>query len=350
MNRDAMRRLSEAARAAGARRGGVRPRPADGRRQPARRARSRAISWRRRRELRGSSGAGPLEAHRSQTTDVGMMLSMPPEMFAAFFAHEHYIEPGRPPGMVDGLAVRRLSRAQHLGRPRSTARMPVVGHRPQVAGRLLQQGPRRRAARLHHPVELVELQQPHPHRRRADDPGAAGAGGVAGSPAADHHRAHQRVGQPGHPGAPGPARPLAARRRWSPPRRGPRRARRAGRWAGCRAPRRRRAAVRRPGRAGAKSTGSRERREGRVDQPAAAVHLPGAADQVDADHRQLAGQPLEHGVGAVVALHRGVHPPPAGERAGREPVVAERPAAHELGVADLLEGPPRRCRSRAGRR
>ena len=43
-----------------------------------------------------------LEAHRSQTTDVGMMLSMPPEMFAAFFGHEHYIEPGRPPGMVDG--------------------------------------------------------------------------------------------------------------------------------------------------------------------------------------------------------------------------------------------------------
>ena len=43
-----------------------------------------------------------LEAHRSQTTDVGMMLAMPPEVFAAFFGHEHYIEPGRAPGMVEG--------------------------------------------------------------------------------------------------------------------------------------------------------------------------------------------------------------------------------------------------------
>ena len=43
-----------------------------------------------------------LQAHRSQATDVGMMLSMPPEVFAVFFGHEHYIEPGRPPGMVEG--------------------------------------------------------------------------------------------------------------------------------------------------------------------------------------------------------------------------------------------------------
>ena len=43
-----------------------------------------------------------LQAHSSQTTDVGMMLSMPPEVFATFFGHEHYIEPGREPGMVEG--------------------------------------------------------------------------------------------------------------------------------------------------------------------------------------------------------------------------------------------------------
>ena len=43
-----------------------------------------------------------LEAHSSQTTDVGMMLAMPPEVFAVFFGTEHYIEAGRPPGMVDG--------------------------------------------------------------------------------------------------------------------------------------------------------------------------------------------------------------------------------------------------------
>ena len=43
-----------------------------------------------------------LEAHRSQTTDVGMMLAMPPEVFATFFGSEHYVEPGREPGMVQG--------------------------------------------------------------------------------------------------------------------------------------------------------------------------------------------------------------------------------------------------------
>ena len=43
-----------------------------------------------------------LEAHASQTTDVGMMLAMPPEAFTGFFGHEYYIEAGRPPGMRDG--------------------------------------------------------------------------------------------------------------------------------------------------------------------------------------------------------------------------------------------------------
>ena len=35
-----------------------------------------------------------LEAHRSQATDIEGFLSMPPEVFAAVFGHEHYIEPG----------------------------------------------------------------------------------------------------------------------------------------------------------------------------------------------------------------------------------------------------------------
>ena len=43
-----------------------------------------------------------LAAHASQTSDVGMMLAMPEEAFAVFFGHEHYVEPGREPGMVDG--------------------------------------------------------------------------------------------------------------------------------------------------------------------------------------------------------------------------------------------------------
>lgn len=43
-----------------------------------------------------------LEAHASQTSDVGMMLGMPEEVFAVFFGHEYYVEPGREPGMVAG--------------------------------------------------------------------------------------------------------------------------------------------------------------------------------------------------------------------------------------------------------
>jgi LmbE family N-acetylglucosaminyl deacetylase len=38
-----------------------------------------------------------MEAHRSQATDIESFLSLPPEVFAAFFGHEHFIEPG-----VDG--------------------------------------------------------------------------------------------------------------------------------------------------------------------------------------------------------------------------------------------------------
>lgn len=42
-----------------------------------------------------------LACHASQTSDVGMMLAMPPQVFALVFGHEYYIEPGRPPGMRD---------------------------------------------------------------------------------------------------------------------------------------------------------------------------------------------------------------------------------------------------------
>jgi LmbE family N-acetylglucosaminyl deacetylase len=40
-----------------------------------------------------------LEAHRSQATDIEGLLAMPPEVFAAVFGTEHFIEPGRSPGM-----------------------------------------------------------------------------------------------------------------------------------------------------------------------------------------------------------------------------------------------------------
>ena len=43
-----------------------------------------------------------MQSHSSQVTDIGMMLAMPPEMFAVVFGAEFYIEPGRPAGMHDG--------------------------------------------------------------------------------------------------------------------------------------------------------------------------------------------------------------------------------------------------------
>lgn len=45
---------------------------------------------------------GAMQAHTSQTSDIGMMLAMPPQMFAAGFGHEYFIEPGRPTGMTSG--------------------------------------------------------------------------------------------------------------------------------------------------------------------------------------------------------------------------------------------------------
>lgn len=43
-----------------------------------------------------------LEAHRSQATDIEGFLAMPPEVFAAMFGHEHYIEPGLDQPITDG--------------------------------------------------------------------------------------------------------------------------------------------------------------------------------------------------------------------------------------------------------
>jgi LmbE family N-acetylglucosaminyl deacetylase len=43
-----------------------------------------------------------LAAHASQVTDIGMMLSMPAEVFAAVFGTEWFIEPGAEPGLRTG--------------------------------------------------------------------------------------------------------------------------------------------------------------------------------------------------------------------------------------------------------
>ena len=43
-----------------------------------------------------------LASHASQVTDIRSLLSLPAPAFAAVFGTEHYIEPGRPAGMVRG--------------------------------------------------------------------------------------------------------------------------------------------------------------------------------------------------------------------------------------------------------
>ena len=102
MNRDALRRSNEAARAAGA--PGAEDWDPDSPMDdgnPLGEPES-AIHW----DVDVTPWLGTkrkaLEAHASQTSDVGMMLAMPDEAFAAMFGREYYIEPGRAPGMVEG--------------------------------------------------------------------------------------------------------------------------------------------------------------------------------------------------------------------------------------------------------
>src|SRR5689334_15419686 len=92
MNRDAMRRFNDAARAAGA------PEAQDfDPDQPMDDGNplgtpEAEIHW----QVDVSPWLGTrrkaLEAHASQTSDVGMMLGMPEEVFAVFFGNEHYVE------------------------------------------------------------------------------------------------------------------------------------------------------------------------------------------------------------------------------------------------------------------
>lgn len=43
-----------------------------------------------------------MQAHRSQVSDIGMFMAMPPAVFTAAFGTEYFIERGRPHGMVHG--------------------------------------------------------------------------------------------------------------------------------------------------------------------------------------------------------------------------------------------------------
>lgn len=43
-----------------------------------------------------------MQSHASQVTDIGYFMAMPPDVFAAVFGTEFYIEPGRPSGVREG--------------------------------------------------------------------------------------------------------------------------------------------------------------------------------------------------------------------------------------------------------
>ena len=108
MNRDAMRAGFAAARAAG-HDAGLDPDQPMGDGEPIGTPEAE-IHWRV--DVSGDieSKRAALASHASQTSDVGMMLQLPPEMFLAWFGTEFYIEPGREPGMVDGWPFADLER------------------------------------------------------------------------------------------------------------------------------------------------------------------------------------------------------------------------------------------------
>ena len=108
MNRDAMRAGRESALAAGLEEGFDPDAPMDDG-QPMGTPEAE-IHWRVDVSPDIASKRAALAAHASQTSDVGMMLQLPPEMFLAWFGAEHFIEPGREPGMVDGWPFADLER------------------------------------------------------------------------------------------------------------------------------------------------------------------------------------------------------------------------------------------------
>ncbi len=99
MNRDALRELRRAAAEAGQDAVDPDTMPADGIPMGTPQA---EIHWEVDVRDRVAVKRAALQCHASQTSDVGMMLAMPPEVFAAVFGVEYYVEPGREPGMVSG--------------------------------------------------------------------------------------------------------------------------------------------------------------------------------------------------------------------------------------------------------
>ena len=156
----------------------------------------------------------------------------------------------------------------------------------QVQRTLGQQGAAASPARLHHPVDLVELQQPDAHRGGGEDHGTLPVGRVHGAAGADHHRPEQGLAQRRDARAAlraTAALAAAAHRdvdRHAP---GPRPARGVRRRAGCPGRRRPSAAVRpRWGSAGRGRAGATRPGCASASRPALGAP-PRAADQVGAD-------------------------------------------------------------------
>lgn len=100
MNRDAMRRMWEAAKAAGIEDDWDPDAPMDDGNPMG--TPEAELHWAC--DLRAliEVKRAALTAHASQTSDVGMMLAIPEDAFRESFGWEHYLEPGRPQGMVVG--------------------------------------------------------------------------------------------------------------------------------------------------------------------------------------------------------------------------------------------------------
>ncbi len=101
MNRDAMRSMMAAGRAAGLADEGMDPDAPmdDGNPLGSPEA---EIHWRVDVAAYIPQRRAALEAHRSQATDIEMFLAIPQDVFALIFGSEFYIEPGLEPGIRDG--------------------------------------------------------------------------------------------------------------------------------------------------------------------------------------------------------------------------------------------------------
>ncbi len=129
MNRDAMRAMMAAGRAAGLADEGMDPDGPMDDGNPLGTPEAE-IHWRVDVAAYIPQRRAALEAHRSQATDIEMFLAIPEDAFALMFGSEFYIEPGREPGIEEGWPfVPELAPVRPRGHRRpSTRDAPHPGH------------------------------------------------------------------------------------------------------------------------------------------------------------------------------------------------------------------------------